>query len=131
LTIRISKLPSKDGKLNLTLLILTLMFGITILVRLLYLDNVQFLEDEAAALILSYQNIHRGPVLVSLQSSTGLYNPSLFIYLLSPADKQEQLSSCLLQNSEINTKSLLKLKIISAVTFSGEYVNDLDRPYAM
>jgi len=73
-------LPSKDGKLNLVLLILTLMFGITIIVRLPYLDNIQFLEDEAAALILFYQNIHHGPVLVGLQSSTGLYNPPcLFI----------------------------------------------------
>ena len=72
-------------KINFTGLVLIIFFSVTIIVRLIHLDSIQFLGDEFTALILSYENIHKAPVLAGLQSSTGLYNPPIFIYLLSVA----------------------------------------------
>jgi len=78
-------LPLDYKKINFAGFALILLLVGSIIVRLIHLESVQFLEDEFAALVLAYENIHRAPVLVGLQSSTGLYNPPIFIYLLSIA----------------------------------------------
>ena len=57
---------------------------ISVLLRIAFLDLIEFKSDEFIAIKLAQENIHQnGIVLKGLKSSTGLYNPPFFIYLIS------------------------------------------------
>lgn len=61
----------------------TLMSG-AVLVRIIFLDLIEFKEDELNAIVLAHRLLTGGGLeQAGLKLSSGLYNPPLFIYLLS------------------------------------------------
>ena len=60
------------------------LLAISVFLRIAFLDLIEFKTDEFVAIKLAQENIHQsGIVLKGLKSSTGLYNPPFFIYLIS------------------------------------------------
>ncbi|MBF0423451.1 MAG: glycosyltransferase family 39 protein [Magnetococcales bacterium] len=60
------------------------LMAIAVLLRLTFLDTIEFKEDEFNAITLTFEQFFLGkPALIGLKSSTGLYNPPFFLYLLA------------------------------------------------
>ncbi|MBF0108942.1 MAG: glycosyltransferase family 39 protein [Magnetococcales bacterium] len=57
---------------------------VAVLIRLTFLDMIEFKEDEFNAIVLAWKQFSEGVLAqTGLKSSTGLFNPPFFIYLMS------------------------------------------------
>lgn len=73
----------KSIKLIITKIWFPVLFLACIIIRFVFLDIIEFKDDEFIAIKMAYDNLYHQFTLTGLKSSTGLYNPPFFIYLIS------------------------------------------------
>lgn len=77
-------LPQPNASLTFPQPLFWSLMAVAILLRLTFLDTIEFKEDEFNAITLTFEQFFLGkPALIGLKSSTGLYNPPFFLYLLA------------------------------------------------